>query len=323
MKNFLFVLAIIFHCGDQNNTVLAGNTPVETKPPASVKDCKKCIILSEQSQSRVAIADVASKKIIWEWKPADTGMKTEHVNWFSNMSDAKVVYDGKDILATASGGGVALVRISDKKIMFYAYAGGNPHSAEVFPDGNIVSASSTGDHLTLFKVDTVNFPDNVYQKKIFIEFGHNVVWDRKNQLLWSAAREEMKVFKYNFNCNAPDLTEIESIAIPGMEAHDLFPVFGEAKFWLTMKSNVYTFDVASKTAKLADGLQSNIKSVSSGPKDFPVIVIQPKEQWWTDEVKDIKGNSVFYQQGLKIYKARWLVDNSFSYPENDLLELCK
>lgn len=290
-------------------------------PPASVAECKKCIVLSEQSDSRIAIADVDSRTIIWEWKPAN-GVKSDHVKWFSNMSDAKPVYDGKYILANASGGGVVLVRIADKKTMFYAYAGGNTHAAEILPDGNIVSASSTGNYMTLFKVDTVNFPDNVLSRDIPIEFGHNVVWDHQGQKLWTAAMAKMKVFTYNFNCSDPDLTLVETIDLPGTEAHDLFPVYNERALWLTNTTNVYKFDVATKTVKQADVLQPNIKSVSSGP-DLPIILVKPKEQWWSDEVVDANGNSVFYQQGLKIYKARWLVDNHFSYPEDNAIRQCE
>jgi hypothetical protein len=277
-------------------------------------------VLAEQSISRVAIADVDSKTIIWEWKPAD-GVKPDHVAWFSNISDAKPVYNNKYILANASGGGVALIRIRDKKTMFYAYAGGNTHSAELLPDGNIVSASSTGNYMTLFKVDTINFPANVYSKNVPIEFGHNVVWDHKAQKLWTAAREKMKVFTYNFNCNAPDLTLTEATDLPGEEAHDLFPVYGENVLWLTNKANVYKFDVTTKTLKQADGIQPNIKSVSSA-QGLPTIIIRPKVEWWTDEVIDTNGNSVFYLQGLKIYKARWLVENRFSYPEVSNFKQC-
>src|SRR5690606_31584879 len=125
----------------------------------------------------------------------------------SNPSEAKVVYDGKYVLMTASGGAAALIRIADKKVMFYAYAGGNTHSAELLPDGNIVSASSTGNYLTVFKVDTVNFPENVYKKNISIEDGHNVVWDRERNLLWSTSNNRLVSFKYNNNCAEPDLIE--------------------------------------------------------------------------------------------------------------------
>lgn len=317
------MLSACLGCGDDPAIVPSTkpDTDKDPDPPASVAECKKCIVLAEQSDSRIAIADVDSKTIIWDWKPAN-GVKTDHVKWFSNISDAKPVYNGKYILTTASGGGVALVRIADKKTMFYAYAGGNTHSAEMLPDGNIVSASSTGNFMTLFKVDTVSFPENVFSRNVPIEFGHNVVWDHQNQRLWTAAMAKMKVFTYNFSCSDPDLALVETIDLPGTEAHDLFPVYDERALWFTNTTNVYKFDVATKTVKQADVLQPNIKSVSSAP-GLPTIVIKPKEQWWTDEVIDANGNSIFYQKGLKIYKARWLVDNRFSYPENNLIRQCK
>src|SRR5690606_31449923 len=184
----LVIPLMVCGCGKkQSSKPVVVKPPVEEpkpEPPASVADCEQCIILAEQLQQRAAIADVKSEQIFWEWNPANSKVKSEHVKWFNNVSEAKVVYNGKYILVTASSGGVALVRIADKKIMFYAYAGnGNTHSAELLPDGNIVAASSTGNYMTLFKVDTLNFPDNVYTKTIPIEFGHNVVWDHKNQVL--------------------------------------------------------------------------------------------------------------------------------------------
>jgi hypothetical protein len=323
---FVLCLAIVSAaCAKKGGAVPPPVTPPVTipDPPATVADCKKCIVLSEQAQQRVAIADVPSKKIFWQWTPQTSNVKPAHYNWFSNISDAKVVYNGKYILTTASGGGVALIRIADKKTLFYAYAGGNTHSAELLPDGNIVSASSTGNYLMLFKVDTLNFPENVYTKKITIDFGHNVVWDHKSQLLWSAAGAELKSFSYNFNCAQPDLTLVESLPLPGKEAHDLFPVYNEEALWLTNTTNVYKFTLANKKLTQADVIQANIKSVSSGPADFPVIIIRPKQSWWTDEVIDSKGNSIFNETGLKIYKARWVLPNTFSYPTNNEVKQCK
>jgi hypothetical protein len=308
---------------NKDTTVISAPVGIPADPPASVADCKKCILLAEQLQTRVAIADVPSKTIIWEWKPSAPEIKNDALKWFSNISDAKLVYNGKYVLTTASGGGVALVRISDKKTVFYAYAGGNVHSAELLPDGNIVSASSTGNYLTVFKVDTLNFPDNVYTKVVPIEFGHNVVWDYKNQLLWSAAMNHLKSFRYNFDCSKPDLTLVESISLPGTDAHDLFPVYNENSLWLSNTTNVYQFDVATKKLTQADVIQANIKSVSSGPEGFPILLLRPKVSWWTDEVIDSKGNTVFYQPGLKIYKARWLLENRFSYPPADVFRQCK
>ena len=61
-------------------------------------------------------------------------------------------------------GGIALVRFEDKKVVFYAYARrANTHSVEILPDGNLVSASSSGAYLRLFCTDpeVSTYPGNV------------------------------------------------------------------------------------------------------------------------------------------------------------------
>ncbi len=282
--------------------------------PGPVDSCRQCVVLAEQSQHRIAIADIPSRQLIWEWKPALSNVKPEHVKWFSNPSDAKIVYDGKYVLTCASGGGVALVRIADKKTVFYAYAGGNTHSAELLPDGNIVAASSTGNYLTIFSVDTLLPPEKIYSKQVPIAFGHNVVWDKHRQLLWSAAMAELKAFKYNFSKTRPDLLPDTVIALPGTEAHDLFPVYGADALWLTNTTHVYQYKLAShKLEEFNTTYQQHIKSITSGPEGTPVIIIKPKTSWWTDEVLDVKGKRIFFGEGLKIYKARWVLPNTFSY----------
>ncbi|WP_160718043.1 DUF6528 family protein [Chitinophaga solisilvae] len=278
-----------------------------------VAGCRRCLVMAEQSQHRIAIADVSAGKIIWEWNPAMAeDVKPEHVKWFSHPSEAKMVYGRRYVLMAASGGGVALVRIADKKTVFYAYAGGNTHSAELLPDGNIVSASSTGNFLMLFRADTSGTIVNGYTKKIPIAFGHNVVWDARRSRLWTAAMDSMHVFRYNNNLQQPDLFQDTVMALPGTEAHDLFPVFGADKLWLTNATHVYRFDPVTGKTLPAKGLQNDIKSVSSGPAGFPVIVIRPKVSWWTDEVLDANGKSIFREEGLKIYKARWVLTDTFS-----------
>jgi hypothetical protein len=284
---------------------------------------KKVIILTEQSQDRIVLADADSDEIIWEWKPSESNIKPGHVKWFTAPDDAKPVYNNQYLLINASGGGVALIRIADKKAVFYAYAGGNPHSSELLPDGNIVTASSTGNFLTLFQVDSNVIGENVPKTVIPVAFGHNVVWDKKHKLLWTAAMDHIKSFRYNFNCKAPSLTLVDSLTMPGTEAHDLFPDYGTSSLWLTNPTSVFRFDVIGKKIINTDLPHNNIKSVSSGPSGYPTIISQPKEKWYTDEVLDTKGNSIFRQSGLKIYKARWMVANNFSYAPHDKYRQCK
>jgi hypothetical protein len=302
-----------------NHDPLSGSNP---GPVLSLEGCERCIILTEQAKPAITVVDIDHQRILWEWQP-DRSPYIDHPEWFSNPDEAKPVYNNEYVLITASGGGVALVRFADEKVMFHAYAGGNPHSAELFPDGNIISASSTGDHLTIFHVDTLLAPGDFYQKNIPIPFGHNVVWDKKRDVLWSAGEDTMYVYEYNFDCMEPDLVLKETIPLPGTGAHDLFPIYGKDKFWLTHDVGIYVFDAETRQTTLANSrYHDKIKSVSSGPEGFPTLIMHPKERWWSDEVIDTDGNSIFRQTGMRIYKARWLLDNPFSYPEDHSIRLC-
>jgi hypothetical protein len=280
-------------------------------PPIISK--KKTLLITDQALNRVIMADASTKEIIWEWKPSADIMPAAHVAWFAAPSDVKPVMHAKYILVTASKGGVALVRISDRKTVFYAYAGGNTHSACLLPDGNIVSASSTDNFLMIFRTDTSHFPEGVYSKKIFLPFAHNVVWDKKREMLWSAGRNKLYRYRYNNNKTQPDLQVIDSMLIPDNDAHDLYPVYRKDKLWLTTPEHVFTIDAGSrKLDTVRAAITRNIKSVSSGPAGYPTIMMVPEEQWWTDEVKDSKGKTIFQHDNLKIYKARWLLRDAFS-----------
>ena len=264
-----------------------------------------------------------SKQIAWEWNARSSNIAQDHIKWFDNPDEAKAVYNNKFVLITASGGGVALIRISDKKVIFYAYAGGNPHSAELLPDGNIVTASSTGGFLKLFKVDTLTFPDKISPKSYPIVDGHNVVWDKKRQVLWAGSGTQLYAYRYNADCQNPALTLRDSITLPA-NLHDLFPIYGKDALWLSTDLNVFSFDISAKKfepfeAKFPD----HIKSLSSGPTGYPVLMIHPKEKWWTDEVISSTGESIFKKEGLRIYKGRWFLENHFSYPEDHGLQTCQ
>lgn len=267
------------------------------------------IILAEQSKSRVAIADIASKSIVWEWRPAlQPDIQPGHVKWFENMSDAKPVKNGKYILACASGGGVALIRISDKKTVFYAYAGGNTHSVELLPDGNIVSASSTGNFMRIFVYNNKSSAKEIQHKDFPLHDGHNLVWDEKSQLMYSASGNRFISYRYNHNQKDPALIAIDSLTLPGKDAHDLYWSYDHRFLWLSTSHDVFKVYIPGNNIEKAEGkITRNIKSVSSGDASHPTIVVQPKESWWTDEVLDIAGHSVFKQEGLRIYKARWLM----------------
>jgi len=293
-----------------------------TLPAQENKKHSNCVALAEQSQNRIAIANVKTRKIVWEWKPSDSNVAPEHYRWFTNPSDAKVVYGGNYILMSASGGACALIRISDKKTMFYAKAGKNPHSAELLPDGNIVCAASTGNCLTVFKTDTITFPDRVTQHSFFCDDAHNVVWDKKRDLLWTGGQHKIISWKYNPLGQDPVLSAVDSIEFQDQYGHDLFPVPGKDKLYFTATHKNWIFNVRKKQLTEMKSKYKSLKSISAEKKGKTPIIIVPKEQWWTDEILDLKGNSILRIPGLKIYKARWMVLNAFSYPKKDRIKIC-
>lgn len=318
INTILFATLLFVGCSKKNTDNVASSI----LPSSTLKE----IVAADQAENRVIIADVNSQKITWEWNPTSSAdISKDDAKWFVNMSDAKPVFDNKYILATASTGGVALVRIADKKSIFYAYAGnGNAHSAEILPDGNIVVACSTQNYLIVFHTDTIHHPFAGITKKIILADAHNVVWDNKRQLLWSASINKIYAYRYNFNCSNPDLALVDSISLPVSGCHDLFPIYGKDSLWLSTSNQVWMVDIKKKTVTQASA-QPRIKSVSSGPASFSSILLQSidaDQLWWSDNLIDLNGKLVFRYSGLKMYKARWMLPNTFSYLPNAAVNFC-
>lgn len=322
LLSLLTGLFFILSCSSSPDHVLPENPDQEDS--LSLEDCDQCIVLTEQQEQRIVIADASSGRILWQWTPRESNIAGAHYTWFTNPDEAKPVYNNKYLLITASGGGVAIVRIADKKTLFYENAGENPHSAELLPDGNLVSVSSTDHRLTLFQVDSTFKPGDGYQKTIEIQDGHNVVWDQKRKLLWATSNNQLKAFRYNNQCAQPDLTQDRSVSLPGGGSHDLFPVYGEDALWLSQTEHIYQYNIeGDELVPLDTEYQQSIKSISSGPEGFPTIIMQAQQEWWSDQVLDLRGNVVFREPGLRIYKARWFVPNTFSYPAGDTYKQCE
>ena len=320
-----FFLLCVTACSSKGASQSAGAGADSTAPlPTGVAACVRCMVITDQAAPAIDIVDVGrGGKVVWSWTAAESNITPADVKWFTNPDDAKPVYDNRYLLVNASGGGVALVRIRDKKAVFYAHVGVNPHSSELLPDGNIVTASSTDNRLVIFHVDTLQAPNSGYRKVIPMPFAHNVVWDRSRQVLWSAGKGMLYKLGYNGDCAHPDLRFLDSVALPGTDAHELFPVYGKDSMFLTNPSSAYYLDMKTLTlSPIASYDPKNIKSLSAGPSGWPVLVMTPRVSWWSDEVRDLKGDVVYVKEGLKIYKARWLLENLFSYRPAAAFSIC-
>ncbi|WP_164111573.1 MULTISPECIES: DUF6528 family protein [Sphingobacterium] len=320
------LMVLVLSCTAEKNPILDfsdpfGDSSEESHPVPALKDSQRPILISEQSEGQVVIIDSLSKGVLWNWK-ASEHLNSTQAAWFKEIDEAKAVYQKQYILLTASSGGVALVRISDKKLMFYTRDPGNPHSAELLPDGNIVMASSIasngqGDALKLYKVDSLNAYVAKEHKRYNQTFAHNVVWDYKRNILWSTDDQNLYTFTYENNGGDLSLTKGSKFyTLPDRDPHDMFPVYGKEELYLTTSSKIYIFDINSGKFMEHPYSKRNIKSISDGPAGFGTIIVEPTTSYWTNRIINIRGSSAFFKDSYKMYKARWFIHNPFSYPSN-------
>ena len=248
---------------------------------------------------------------------------------------------------TASGGGVALVRLSDKKTLFYTHVHGNPHSAALLPDGNIASVSSSG-FVRLYTVPEQFTDPNVPFTDYPLYGGHGLVWDAQSKLLWGLGYLELVAYEYNFDKQNPKLTKVQSYSLrgtPALGGHDLYPVPGSRLFLLTgngaavfdLETKKFTTiwkDAGSRTeiydsktndyATLGESDHKTVVKMTQGPKSLSLtqsgafIVLAPTNSYHTDTIRYMNKplTAVGTHKGARYYKARWWIPNAFSDGED-------
>lgn len=272
------------------------------------------ILCCEQASNRILLLDSAmpwneERSVLWRWDPATcAGLPDDHRGWFTHLSDAKPVLDRTHAIVCASGGGIALVRLADEAVVFHAKPDGNTHSVEILPDGNLVSASSTGNFLKVFSTT----PGATAVASLTLADAHGVAWDRARNRLWAVGGTELVRCIYNGDRTAPALAIETRHPLPGAgHGHDLFPVPGTRSLFVTGE-RVWTFDTDAGTfAELVP--LGRVKSISRDRPDGTTIVMQAVEQWWSDAVTILADGRKLTRPGARFYKARWWAPNAFSY----------
>ncbi len=263
----------------------------------------------------------APEGIRWEWDSKTAPeLNDAQRRSFGAISECKPAFGTDCVLIAASGGGVALVRVADKKVLFYGFAGGNTHSAALFPDGNVVAASSTGGYLSLFATPenmlTDGFQDaSPLVKKIPLKDAHGVVWDAKRKTLWALGGYEIVGYEYVGTKENPDLKEIYRAELQGaaIGGHDLYPAPGYDALTTTGKG-VSVFDPTTREFTEVSKMRS-VKSLSVSPEGL-TLMQRAVVEWWSETIifGDAQDSAVGTYSGAKFYKARWFVPNKFSEP---------
>ena len=277
----------------------------------NAKDLRNQILCSNQATRDVLVMDVDGdwskpESILWKWNPeGDPNIPADRLKRFNHIDETKVVNGGKQILVTSSTGGMALVDVETKQSVFTGYPGGSTHSADLLPDGTIITASSTGNFLMVF---TRKGDEKTAHKTFKLTFAdaHGVVWDKLLGLVWAVGKEAVICCRYNFDVENPQLTIVESFPLKPNPywGHDLILLEKERKLLMTGR-NMLEFDTMTGQYKLFLKRKS-VKSISIHPETGEQLVQIPKENYWNDTVTLLNGDRKWTLPGnAKIYKARW------------------
>lgn len=247
-----------------------------------------------------------AKEKIWSWTAAESdGIPQKYKGSFNSTDECKSIKNGKEILIASSGGGVALVRRADKKVLFYGYVR-NAHSAEILPGNRIAVAGSVGgDCLTVFEVGKPDQP--LYSTSL--PKGHGAVWDVKRKLLYALAYEHLHIYQLkNWESSKPELTLNKKIRLPDIWGHDLFELPGSEKLILTTEHHSWFFDRADNSIAPFKAIYDlkDVKGVSPNPVNGKTVYTKGDGgHWWTDTIRFLDG-SEFKLPGERIYKVRWV-----------------
>lgn len=280
------------------------------------------IIGSDTELDRIYIMDPngtnMNNNVVWSLSPEElTGVASGEITQVGG-NEVKRVMGGTHILFISNR--IVLLRIADKRVIWYGRnGGGNPHSVELLPDGNVVTANSEGTSLKFFDTSLPNnsLPVNEYH----FRGAHGVVWDAKREVLWATGSDQLHAFYYNDDKHNPNVSGIFQENFIEKNGHDLYPVPGEDKLYFTAK-DTWVFDIETRVATKIDNAAP--KSISQNVKGGEIIYTVGEGKGneygigksYTPNIRSLNGPTRTFT-GAGFYKVRWLVPCPFSYPEYD------
>ncbi|ADD41738.1 DUF6528 family protein [Stackebrandtia nassauensis] len=229
-----------------------------------------------------------------------------------------------DVALTASGaskkaGRVAMVKYDPAKkrdanlddVIWSARVDTYPHSVERIPDSLAVVA--TGSRYGLHVFAPKNSDPATLKKVQDIKFAkaHEVLWDRKHNLLWAAGAYELRSYQVTGSGYNLRLKQVgKTVKLP-YNGHDVQPNFqNPAQITVTDSDGVYTVDRATRAIKTISRTRK-IKSYTRLPNGEAMYTVEDNagpRPWAGDSVyfyKDGKTQKVT-RKGAEIYKARYV-----------------
>ncbi|UUZ95115.1 DUF6528 family protein [Paenibacillus sp. P25] len=286
------------------------------------------IAVTDQASDRVLVfqadaAEWSGSKAKWSWAPDESNGFADLMSAWGSPTDARVrqneKWGGQWMVVTDSRGLAAIIpypKANGKK--WGLNVGGNPHSAELLPDGNIAVAASTGGWVRVYA--SSQGPASESYAEYVLPGAHAVLWDPRLKLLWTAGDEYLAALRVEGTAAEPKLSEARKIALPTKHAHAVEPVYGDSgRLWIATGTKVYQY--VKSTSAFDSGYPGNeaisragVKSIGDQPSGRVVETVPDNAKkppgkctansWCTDTVDFFLPDAKRSLDGSALYKAR-------------------
>lgn len=228
--------------------------------------------------------------VVWEYVHNSKGNNIAGVKFRDSE------YYGGKVMIYCYSKGCRIVDYETKKTVWDAVGesrvGVNIHSAEILPDGTVITASSNDSLISVFAPGSTTPCQTLY-----FYSAHGVMWDPKYECVWIEGGNELSSFKVSYSGSNPVLTKEKTYNTPSSGLHDLAAEYGNPdRLLVTCSAGVMVFD--KRTGKFdysySGGVIGKSKTYSpgcgvyaSGVFVFTAVESDNKlaKDWWTNRVK--------------------------------------
>jgi hypothetical protein len=266
--------------------------------------------------------------IQWSWQATRArGFSNAEVAAAVEYSDHKLRErpDGsQSVTVTTDRGLAAIVSYPSGNRQWAKVIPGNPHSAELLPDGNVAVAASDGGWVRVY-ASSQGPNASAYAQYKLIE-AHATLWDTANRRLWVTGQDPdtmdhiLTALLVGGTPAAPTLREDTDrrAILPSPEGHDVYGYAHDANLlWVTSNEQVWLFDKQSVefSPPAADEADLTfVKSIGNQPSG-QIVETRPDSEktppgactanvWCTDTVDFYGPDTSRTRSGAAIYKAR-------------------
>lgn len=229
------------------------------------------IAVSDQASKKIVVMDPAvsdwnsSSAIKWSWAPSTSNGFADLTAYWGLPTEGRIrnstFFGTQVMLVTDSKGLAAMIPYPAGDLKLWAAnVGGNPHSAELLPNGNIAVAASTGGWVRVYTSSQSS--DSANYAQYALSSAHGVSWDPQQQILWTLGNGAIVGLKVGGTAASPTLTEQVRLNVASLNGHDIQPVYGDNdRLWVASGGKVYQYVKSTNSLDLTYSGASEISRV--------------------------------------------------------------